>query len=130
MDHSKKAVTTYTTRTLLFMAGYVALNIAVIAGVIDRLSQPAAWAFAALVALPIAGQIWATLALIRDADEFVGMLMAKRFIVAMGMAIALFSAWGFAESYADAPHAPGWLIYPLVWAMFGVASPFVQSSKR
>lgn len=130
MDDTKRAFTTYMNRTLLFMASYVMLNVAGIAGVIDHLSRPTAWAYAFLVAFPIAGQIWATLALIRDADEFVGALMAKRFIVAMGLAVALFSAWGFAESYAHAPHAPGWLIYPLFWGVFGVISPFLKSTKR
>ena len=42
--------------------------------------------------------------------------------------MALFSAWGFGESYARAPHAPGWLIYPLFWGVFGVVSPFIRTS--
>ena len=56
-------------------------------------------------------------------------VMAKTFITASGVAMALFCAWGFAESYADAPHAPGWLIYPLFWAAFGIISPFVRTSR-
>lgn len=130
MRTTQSAFAAYTTRTLLFMASYALMNISAMAGVIDRLSQPTAWAFSLMVALPVAGQIWATLVLIRDSDEFVGALMAKRFILAMGIAIALFSAWGFAESYADAPHAPGWAIYPLFWAVFGLISPFLKSTKR
>jgi hypothetical protein len=42
--------------------------------------------------------------------------------------MALFSGWGFAESYAAASHAPGWLIYPLFWGVFGLVGPFVRSS--
>lgn len=130
MDRNKRAFTAYMHRTILFMASYATVNASAMTGVIDHLSRATAWAFAAMVAFPVAGQIWATLALIRDTDEYVGALMAKRFIVAMGISIALFSAWGFAESYAQAPHAPGWMIYPLFWLVFGVVSPFVNSSKR
>jgi hypothetical protein len=77
----------------------------------------------------VAGQIWTTLALMDESDEFVRALTARRFIVAAGLSMALFSAWGFAESYADAPHAPGWFIFPLFWLAFGVVSPFVRSTR-
>ncbi len=130
MKDTKKAFTRYVWRTLLFMASYALLNVSAIAGTVDHLSLPSLWVYSALVAFPIAAQIYATLSLVRDSDEFVGALMAKRMIVAMGLTIALFSAWGFAESYAHAPHAPGWLTYPLFWALFGVTSPFLQSTKR
>jgi hypothetical protein len=111
------------------MSGYVALNVAAIFGAFDDLTAPGSWAFAAAVAAPIAGQIWATLALMRESDEYVASLLARRFIVAAGIAMALFSAWGFAESYADAPHAPGWLVYALFWAAFGLVTPFVRTTR-
>src|SRR3712207_3761659 len=97
----------YLVRTWAFMGVYVVLNLAAIAGVFDRLEgTPWAWVLAIAVAVPVAGQIWTTLALLNEADEFVRALTAKRFIVAAGLAMALFSGWGFGESYADAPHAP------------------------
>lgn len=120
----------YVVRTLAFMSGYVAVNVAAIFGAFDDIGSPvAAWALALVVAAPVAGQIWATLALMRESDEFVRALTAKQFIVSAGVAMALFSAWGFGESYADAPHAPGWLIYPLFWAVYGVISPFIKTSR-
>lgn len=120
----------YVLRTGAFMGVYVALNVAAIAGVFEGLKGgPGAWALALAVSIPIAGQIWATLALMSESDEFVRALTAKRFVLAAGVAMALFSGWGFAESYAGAPHAPGWLIYPLFWAAFGVVSPFVRTSR-
>lgn len=119
----------YTLRTAAFMSGYVAINIAAIAGAFDDLRGPGAWLMGLAVAAPVAGQIWATIALMNEADEFVRALTAKRFIVASGLAMAILSAWGFLESYAHAPHAPGWMIYPLFWAMFGVASPFIRTSR-
>ena len=119
----------YTLRTAAFMSGYVAINIAAIAGAFDDLRGPGAWLMGLAVAAPVAGQIWATIALMNEADEFVRALTAKRFIVASGLAMAILSAWGFLESYAHAPHAPGWMIYPLFWAMFGVASPLIRTNR-
>lgn len=118
----------YILRTFAFMGGYVALMMLVITGAIEITDTPFAWVFALAVAAPVAGQIWATLMLMRDSDEFVRAVTAKRFILAAGGAIALFSAWGFLETFATVQHAPGWLIYPLFWALYAVATPLVRSS--
>lgn len=119
----------YTIRTAAFMTGYVAINSAAIAGAFDDLDGLGKYALALAVAAPIAGHVWATLALIRDGDEFARAVSAKRFILAWGICMVLFSAWGFLESYAGVSHAPGWLIYPLFWAAFGLVSPFTRSSR-
>ena len=119
----------YIRRTLAFMTGYVAVNIAAITGAFDDIGKTAAWILALAVAAPVAGQIWAVLAWMRDSDEFVRALAAKRFVIAAGAAMALFSAWGFLETYAGAAHAPGWLIYPLFWAAFGLVAPLVRNSR-
>ena len=120
----------YVIRTMAFISGYAAVNVGTIFGAFDDIRNPvAAWGLALAVAAPVAGQIWATLSLMRDSDEFVRGVTAKQFILAAGVAMALFSAWGFGESYADAPHAPGWLIYPLFWAVFCVVSPFIRTSN-
>lgn len=119
----------YVTRTLLFMAGYSAINIAALSRAFDDIERPGAYALALAVAAPVAGQIWATLDYIHRADEFLSARMARQFILAAGFAIALFSAWGFLEAYAGLPHAQGWLIYPLFWLCFGVVSPFVGRTR-
>ena len=120
----------YIVRTMAFMSGYVAVNVLAIFGAFDEIiGKPVAWALALAVAAPVAGQIWATLALMHESDEFVRGVVAKQFIVASGVAMALFSAWGFAESYANAPHAPGWMIYPLFWAVFGCVTPLIRTSR-
>ena len=119
----------YVIRTLAFMIPYAAINMAAIAGAFDGRSTPGSILLGLAVAAPIAGQLWATLALMRDADEFVRVLTAKRFIIASGLAMALFSAWGMVESYAAAPHAPGWMISPLFWFCFGVTAPFVRTTR-
>lgn len=120
----------YAIRTIAFMSGYVAVNVAAIFGAFDDIASPvAAWALALTVSAPVIGQIWATLALMRDSDEFVRAVVAKQFILASGLAMAVASVWGFGESYAAAPHIPAWIIYPLFWACFGLIAPFVKSSN-
>lgn len=120
----------YAVRTWAFMGVYIALTIAAMAGLFDALrGRPAAWLLALAMSLPVAGQMWATLALMAESDEFVRALTAKQFIVAGGLAMTLISAWGFAESYAEAPHAPGWAIYPLFWLVFGIAAPFIRTTR-
>ena len=119
----------YIVRTMAFMGGYVALMVAVMFGALDQIQNtPAAWVLAAAATAPVIGQIWATLTLMRDSDEFVRAVTAKQFILAAGLAMALSVLWGFGESFAGAPHVPAWLIYPLFWACFGVVAPFVRSS--
>lgn len=110
------------------MTGYVAVNVAAILGAFDGIRPPGSYALALTAAAPLAGHIWATLAYMRDSDEFVRGLMAKRFIVASGIAMALFCGWGFMEIYAGAKHAPGSLIYPLFWAAYGAVTPFIRTS--
>jgi putative oxidoreductase len=120
----------YVVRTMAFMSGYVAINVAAIFGAFDDIASPvAAWALALSVAAPVVGQIWATLSLMRESDEFVRAVTAKQFILASGLAMAIASVWGFGESYADAYHIPAWIIYPLFWACFGLVAPFVRSSR-
>ena len=120
----------YVVRTMGFMSGYVAINVAAILGAFDDIASPvAAWLLALSVSAPVVGQIWATLALMRESDEFVRAVTAKQFILAAGMAMAIASVWGFGESYADAYHVPAWIIYPLFWLCFGLVAPFVRSSR-
>ena len=120
----------YVIRTMAFMGGYVAVMLATIGGAFDTIQNtPAAWALALTVAAPIAGQIWATLSLMRESDEFVRALTAKQFIIAAGLAMAAAVFWGFGETFAGAPHLPAWLIYPLFWAFYGATAPFIRTTK-
>ena len=120
----------YVIRTMAFMTAYVAINVMAIGGVFDEvIGKPIAWALALAVAAPVIGQIWATLALIRESDEFVRAMTAKQFIVATGLTMAVASVWGFGEEYARAPHVSAWLIYPVFWACFGVVAPFIRNSR-
>lgn len=120
----------YALRTMAFMVPYMAINVAAMFGAFDDIaSTPAAWLLALAVSAPVVGQIWATLSMMRDSDEFVRAVAAKQFIIAAGLAMAIASVWGFGESYADAWHAPAWLIYPLFWGCMGLTAPFIRTSN-
>lgn len=120
----------YVVRTMAFTVPYVAVNVAAIFGIFDEIiGKPAAWVLAAAVAAPVLGWIWSILSLMRDSDEFMRAVLAKRFIVSAGLAMAIASFWGFGESYAEAPHLPNWLIFPLFWACMGVMTPLIRSSR-
>jgi len=118
----------YFIRASLFMGAYVAVNIAAITGAFDGMKPRGSWALSLVVAAPVIGHIWAFLVWMRDSDEFVRTLAAKRFVVASGLTIAIASMWGFMEIYASATHVPAAMVYPLLWAAFALVSLFIRTS--
>ena len=123
------AAKAYTFRTVFFMLGYVVALVLAVGGALDTIGGVSGWVLAAAVAAPVAGQIWATLVFIRDSDEFVAGVTAKRFILAAGMTFALSVFWGFAEKFAEAPHIQGWWVYVVFWALMGLMPVFIRSSR-
>jgi hypothetical protein len=121
----------YVIRTLAFMIPYmlICFSMMVSDAFDDIIGKPAGWGLAAVVSAPVVGQLWATLSLMRESDEFVRAVVAKQFIIAAGLAMALATFWGFAETFATAPHLPGWLVYAAFWAIFGCISPFIRASN-
>jgi len=124
------AARAYTIRTAVFMLGYVAALFLALGGALDMIGGISGWLLAAAVSAPVAGQIWATLAFIRDSDEFVAAMTAKRFIIAAGLTFALAVFWGFGERLAGAPHLEGWWAYVVFWALMGVMPLFVRTTAR
>ena len=123
------AAKAYTFRTVFFMLGYVVALVLAVSGALDNIGGVSGWILAAAVAAPVAGQIWATLVFIRDSDEFVAGVTAKRFILAAGMTFALSVFWGFAEKFAEAPHVEGWWVYVVFWGLMGFMPVFIRSSR-
>jgi putative oxidoreductase len=119
----------YSTRMLVSMGIYAAINVAAILGTVKDLPPPARYGLALAVTAPIIYQLWAVLRFMEESDEFVRALLTRIMIMAWGITISLATAWGFLESYADAPHIQTWLIYPLFWGVFGLVSPFVRSTR-
>ena len=118
----------YIIRTVLFMGGYMAANLAALSGAFDDITPRGALAFALVVSAPILGHIWAFLAWMRESDEFVRGIATKRFVMAGGITLAVSSVWGLLEIYAKTPHVSAALVVPLFWLAFGLVSPFIRSS--
>ncbi|MEO5913809.1 MAG: hypothetical protein ABIS50_06225 [Luteolibacter sp.] len=124
LENNKK----YFIRASLYMGAYIAVNVAAITGAFDGLKPPGTWALSLVVAAPVIGHIASFLVWMRDSDEFVRTLTAKRFIVATGVMLAIASVWGFMELYAKATHVSAAMVYPLLWASFAAVSPFIRTS--
>ena len=121
--------TRYVVRTLVLMGIYVAINLTAMMGVFHNFPHPWRYVLALAVAAPVAAQIWAVIARMRESDEFVRAMLAQRFVLAAGLCIAVASGWGFLELYAGTPHISATLVYPLFWASFAIVAPFVRSSR-
>lgn len=124
------AAQTYRTRTLLFMLGYGVALVLALGGALEAIGGVSGWLLAAAVSAPVAGQLWATLVFMRDSDEFIAGLTARRFIVAAGLTFALCVFWGFAEKFAGAPHIQGWWVYVVFWALMGAMPLFLRRTAR
>jgi len=120
----------YSLSVLGWMTLYVLLILTVSwADDAERLSGPIVYAAALSPSVPIGGLMWAVLRFMTRSDEFVRAVLAKRFVVTTGIMLFLCVAYGFLETYADVPHAPLWLAFPTFWAVFGLVSPFVRTSR-
>jgi hypothetical protein len=93
------------------------------------LTGPLGVALSILPAVPIAGIMVGILRLMQRSDEYVRALTAKRFVVASGISYSLAAAWGFAETFAQAPHAPMWLMFPGFWVVFGLTAVFIRTTR-
>lgn len=80
------------------------------------------YGLAVLPALPIGGSIVVFLRYIEQVDEYVRGVTLKRFIVATGLTLFVCTAWGFLEENAGAHHFSLYLVYPMFWVFFGLAS--------
>jgi hypothetical protein len=86
------------------------------------------YALAVSPSLPIGGTIWQVLRYMDRSDEYVRAIVTRRFVLATGVTLFLCTAWGFLESNAGLPHVDLYLVYPLFWGSFGVASAFVRQA--
>ncbi len=108
------------------------LFLAALVGVLH--GRTAGWPRAALVGLALipaviaAAQFYTAYRLVAAQDEFVRGLFAKRMLAAGALAVLFATAWSGAE-LVGAPHLPTWLLYPLVWGLFGLVTPVIKGSK-
>jgi len=120
----------YTMGLSVWMALYVAALFTSILSI--RSLHPSGvplYGLAVLPALPIGGSIWVFLRYIEAVDEYVRGVLVRRFIIATGLTLFLCTAWGFVEENAGAHHFSLYLVYPLFWMMFGLASAFLRKAS-
>jgi putative oxidoreductase len=120
----------YLKQMAVIMGAYVAINMAAMVGLFDSFNTIGRWLVAVICGGLIATQIWTLLILIEKSDEYVRSFLVRQFIVASGLSMALFSIWGFGETYGNAPHVPGWFIYVLFWACYGITSPILDRLRK
>lgn len=120
----------YRRGTFAAMAYYVvAICAAVFVAERELLSGVWLYMVATQPAAAIVIQIWVTLRYLREADEFVRTLMAKRLIAAAMGALAIMTVWGFLETFGGVVHIPGWWGYVLMWFLFGLSGLVIKDSK-
>jgi hypothetical protein len=90
-----------------------------------------AYALAVLPAIPVVGMGWAMGRYIRhEADEFERAVYVENALWATGAILSIATVWGFAETLAGAPRAPGWLWFP-IWCLFtAIADIFTRRRYR
>lgn len=118
-------------RGTFWAMGYYALAICAVVYVADRdlVSGIGLYMLAAQPGAAIAIQIWVTLRYLREADEYVRTLLAKRLITACMATLGLMTVWGFLETFAAVAHLPGWGGYALMWLLFGLSGLFIKDTK-
>lgn len=85
------------------------------------------YAAAAAPAVPLLGVIWAMgRYLVEETDEYLKARQVEAIVWATGVTLAAYTVWGFLETYARAPHAPGYGVFIVFFATMGL----VQCAKR
>jgi hypothetical protein len=110
--------------------GYLLFLIALIALVIGRNAGWPPWRLGVIALVPpliVAGQFYGAYRRVAAEDEFVRALFAKRMLASAAITIIAETAWSGAE-LAGAPHVPGWLLYPMIWGVFGLLTPMIKGS--
>lgn len=103
----------------LYVAGILAASLAVRG---NNVHGAALIALALIPGLAIVGQIAVTLNYLRHCDEFLKALTARRLIMASMGTLAIFTVWGFLETFAGFAGPAGWAAYCIMWGLFGVIS--------
>ena len=113
------------------LGGWLLFLVCIVVALIARRSG---WPQASLIALALAPaaiaglQFYTAYRLVCRQDEFVRGLFARRMFVAAAMTIIVAVTWSGLEQIG-APHLPAWLLYPLIWGLFGLVTPLIQRSR-
>jgi hypothetical protein len=96
-----------------------------------RLAGPAALAVSILPALPLVALVAVMgLYLREETDEFERMVLAESALWGAGIMLAASTVWGFMETLAQAPHAFGWVWFPVWSAAMGLSQVVIRRRFR
>lgn len=111
------------------MIGYVASCFGV-AELIDKSADVTAltYGLALIPAIFVFIWVWSHARYILEIDEFVRMLQIKSILYGLIGLMALTTAWGFLEIYAQVPAVPIFYVLPGFYLCYGIVSIFI--SKR
>ncbi|RDC61264.1 hypothetical protein HME9302_02485 [Alteripontixanthobacter maritimus] len=129
---SSAAVRRYNQRFLLAALGYMlGLGIAVTLHNKFELSASALFAIAMLPVIPICGMIWAMARyLLEETDEYLRYRAVNASLAGLAVLLGLASFWGFLKTFDVAPHAPGWLAFPIWAGGMGIAQCWMSLRAR
>ena len=86
---------------------------------------------AILPALPVGVAIFALYRYFsEEPDEFQRMVQIKAMLIGTGLTMFTCTAWGFLAQYAHVWAPPLYLVFPIWWAFFGLATPLVNLKYR
>ena len=113
----------YTIGIMVCMLLYVAALFGSIASIQHQHpTGPLLYILAVLPALPIGGTIVVFHRYIAEVDEYIRAVVVRRFVTATGATLFLTTAIGFLENGTGKTIMPLYLVYPMFWMMFAVAS--------
>lgn len=115
----------WTTLNWLFFLACIAL----LSAAAGELPYALRWLILLVLVVSVATQFAAAYRLIAGQDEFVRAVTAKRGVAAGGLTLTVAVAYGLVQQFMGAPVVPMWVAYPLFWGMFGLATPFIRSSR-
>jgi hypothetical protein len=125
------AMRAYAAGIAFWMVAYAAILVGVILAIQQGLVPPGPIRYAVALApsVPIAGVIFVAARYLREADEYLRAMMARRILWASGATFVLTTAWGFLEELAGAPHIALYWVFTVFGAFVGLSALFVRSAR-
>jgi hypothetical protein len=90
---------------------------------------PALYALAVLPSLPLIYSIYVMGRYLMEMDEYQRAMQTRRMLAGIGATLAVCSAWGFLEIFAQAPRLDLYLVYPMFCMFWGLSCFFIRSVK-
>jgi hypothetical protein len=117
---SETASRTYNRRLFVTMAIFLAAT-AVLGFGGERLPRGVTYPLTAAAILLLLAPFWALYRYLSEIDEFLRWLHVRAVLVALSVVMAVSTAWGFLELYAEVPALSVYWLNPLFWIAYSLA---------